>query len=334
MDYCIEIEELSQRFSVLRSYRDLIVRPFQKKEITALSEVNLGVRKGEFFALLGPNGAGKTTLIKILATLILPSSGRALVHGLDVTRYGREVRRRIGYVVGDERSFYWRLTGRQNLRFFATLNNLSGGAAAVRIQQLLEFVGLEPDADRMFKDYSSGMRQKLAIARGLLTDPEIIFMDEPTKSLDPLTADAIRSFVREKMIGERKRTVLYATHNLREAEAMCDRLAIISRGSVKYVGAVNELKKKYAGDLRYLIRMRTADQDLIKRLESLRLSEKIAISVYGPSSDTVLLEVAADTEGRKISDIVAKIIAMGGQIISLLEKELTIEEVFSKVVQE
>ncbi len=167
MTYCIETEDLSHRFSVIKSYRDLLLHPFAKKEITALREITVGVRKGELFALLGPNGAGKTTLIKILSTLILPSSGKAFVNGLDVTKHDREVRKKIGYVVADERSFYWRLTGRQNLRFFAALNNLAPGDTAGRIRSLFGLVGLEQDADRMFKDYSSGMRQKLAIARGL-----------------------------------------------------------------------------------------------------------------------------------------------------------------------
>ena len=332
MAYCIETQDLSQRFSILKSYRDLFLHPFQKKEITALSEVNISIRQGELFALLGPNGAGKTTLIKILTTLILPSSGKAFVNGLDVTKYGREVRRKIGYVVSDERSFYWRLTGRQNLRFFATLNNLAAGDAAVRIRSLLGIVELEQDADRMFKDYSTGMRQKLAIARGLLTDPDVIFMDEPTKALDPITAHNIRKLIREKVIGEQKRSVLYATHNLQEAEELCDRLAIISKGSIEYVGTVDALKKKYRHDVRYIIRLRNADNDLIGRIEAIPSLQKISAHASGSSYEYVEFETLPETNNGDLSQIIGSIVKMGGNITSLSEKEPTLEEVFSKVV--
>lgn len=332
MAYCIETQDLSKSFTILKTYRDLFLHPFRKKRITALRDVNIGIREGELFAFLGPNGAGKTTLIKILNTLILPSSGKAYVNGLDVTTHGKEVRKNIGYVVSDERSFYWRLTGRQNLRFFATLNNLSAGDAAVRIRSLLEFVELEQDADRMFKDYSTGMRQKLAIARGLLTEPDIIFMDEPTKALDPITAHNIRKLIKEKVIGERKRSVLYATHNLKEAEELCDRLAIINKGSIQYVGTADALKKKFQHDTRYIIRVRNAENDLIKRIESIPSLQNLSVASKGPSPDYVQFEAVLDTSNGNISHIIEEIIKIGGNISSIYEKEPALEEVFSKVV--
>jgi ABC-2 type transport system ATP-binding protein len=245
LSYSIETSNLTKRFPVIRGYLDMLLRPFRKKEVTALKDVNLQVKKGELFGLLGPNGAGKTTLIKILCTLILPTSGKAYVNGLEVTVDGKKIRKTIGYVVSDERSFYWRLTGRQNLRFFAQLNNLSNREGERRIKRLLNFMGLTADAERMVKDYSTGMRQKLAIARGLLTDPDIIFMDEPTKGLDPLISQSLRRLVREKLVEEEKRTVVFATHNLSEAEEMCDRIAIIDKGEVKKAGTVDEIKKGY-----------------------------------------------------------------------------------------
>jgi ABC-2 type transport system ATP-binding protein len=184
----------------------------------------------------------------------------------------------------------------------------------------------------MFKDYSTGMRQKLAIARGLLTDPDVIFMDEPTKALDPITAYNIRKLIREKVIGERKRSVLYATHNLQEAEELCDRLAIISEGSIKYVGTVDALKKKFRHDTRYIIRVSNAENDLIGRIASIPSLQKISVHSNGPSHDSVQFEAVPDTNSGNISHIIGTIIKMGGNITSLSEKEPTLEEVFSKVV--
>lgn len=332
MPYCIETQNLSKSFSIIKSYRDLLFHPWTKKVVTALEDVTIGIREGEIFILLGPNGAGKTTLIKILSTLILPSSGRALVNGLDVTRHGREVRRRIGYVVSDERSFYWRLTGRQNLMFFAALNNLSTEAAAVRIRRLLQFVELEQDADRMFKDYSTGMKQKLAIARGLLTDPDIIFMDEPSKALDPITAHNIRTLVKEMVRGRRKRAVLCATHNLQEAEELCDRIAIISRGSVKYVGTVDALKRTFLSEARYIIRVRDAGNDVVEGIKSIPLIKKLSVLQDVSSCDSIQLEAVLKEGNGNVSLIIEHIIRMGGRISSLHEREPTLDEVFTKVV--
>jgi ABC-2 type transport system ATP-binding protein len=332
MTCCIETRNLSKHFSSLKTYRDLLLHPFRKKEVAALKEVNISVREGEFFALLGPNGAGKTTLIKILSTLILPSSGKAFVHGFDLATHDKEVRKKIGYVVSDERSFYWRLTGRQNLTFFSALNNLSAGEAAARIKRLLQFVELERDADRMFKDYSTGMRQKLAIARGLLTDPDIIFMDEPTKALDPVTAHHIRELVKERVMGERKRSVLYATHNLREAEELCDRIAIISSGAIQYTGTVEDLKNMYRQDARYIVKVRHAEKNLFDRIKAIPSIRSLSLHSNGSSRDYIQIEVELETGNGDISHIVDKISKTGGKVSSFYEKEPTLEEVFAKVV--
>ena len=226
MSYAIETVNIGKTFNLIKSYRDLILHPFQKKKLIALKDINIRVNKGELFGLLGPNGAGKTTLIKILSGLILPNQGNAYVSGYDLARDGKQARRVVGYVVSEERSFYWRLTGRQNLKFFAILNNLSLSEAKYRIDEVIALTGLDDAADRMFKDYSSGMKQKLAIARGLITHPQILLMDEPTKSLDPLAAMNLRRLIKENIVGENKKTVFLATHNLSEAEELCTGLLL------------------------------------------------------------------------------------------------------------
>jgi ABC-2 type transport system ATP-binding protein len=169
--------------------------------------------------------------------LVLPSSGCALVQGLNVKKQEKKVKRLIGYVISDERSFYWRLTGKQNLLFFAQLNNIP----REKIDGLLESVGLSKlDADKLFKDYSTGMRKKMAIARGLLTDPDILIMDEPANGLDPLAAMRLQTLIREQLVEKQHKTVIMATHDLQQVEAICDRIAILHKGELKASGKVGD----------------------------------------------------------------------------------------------
>jgi ABC-2 type transport system ATP-binding protein len=195
--------------------------------------------------LLGENGAGKTTVIRMLVTTLLPTSGEARVGGFDVVREPRRVREIIGLVSSDERSFYWRLTGRQNLAFFAALYHLPAGVASRRIDELLEIVGVAGEADRPFHLYSTGTRHRFSIARGLLTDPEVLFLDEPTRSLDPVAADEVRALVRERIVRQMGRTALMATHSLTEAEEICDRVAIIRSGRLVAAGTVAQLRRQF-----------------------------------------------------------------------------------------
>ncbi|MBE0428418.1 MAG: ABC transporter ATP-binding protein [Thermoleophilia bacterium] len=214
--------------------------PFEKKIFTAVRDVNIEVRRGEIFGLLGPNGAGKTTLTKMMCTLILPSSGSATIAGYDLVRQQEKVKASIALVSSEERSFYWRLTGRQNLEFFAALRGISREKAARRIPEVLDQVGITEAANRRFQEYSTGMKQRLGLARGLLADPEIFFMDEPTKGLDPLATKHIHDFIRENLAA-RGKTVFLATHHLAEAEHVCDRVGIMYDGEMKAHGQVDEL---------------------------------------------------------------------------------------------
>lgn len=221
-----------------------VIRNSGKKEVlTTLNGVNLQVKEGEVLGLLGPNGAGKSTLIKILCTLILPTEGVAYVNGYDVVKDGREARSSIGFITTDERSFYWRLSGRENLQFFATLHNLPPSLIKSRVEELLDVVRLKNRADEPFLNYSAGMKQRMAIARGLLNDPKVLFMDEPTRSLDPGAAKNLRDFIKEHIVTERGKTVLISTHQLDEAEQLCDSIAILDEGRIKVKGSPAELKE-------------------------------------------------------------------------------------------
>jgi ABC-2 type transport system ATP-binding protein len=237
----IVAENLSKRYPVIRGFRELVLRPFDKRTVTALDGLDLEVGRGRVFCLLGPNGAGKTTLIKVLATLVLPDSGRASIAGRDVAREPAAAKAAVGYAVSDERSFYWRLTGRQNLEFFAALYGLRGPARDRRIGELLRIAGLEGAADLRFNAYSTGMRQMLAFARALLADAAILLVDEPTRSLDPQAADRTREFLCSELAGRQGKTILWATHDLGEAADCADDIAVISRGRIRLRGPAASL---------------------------------------------------------------------------------------------
>jgi ABC-2 type transport system ATP-binding protein len=210
--------------------------------VRALDGVSFDVRKGSVFGLLGTNGAGKTTLIKIAYSLLLPTSGSVLILGEDPIREGVRIRRRMGMVNSEERSFYWRLSGRRNLEFFASLHGMGREEAGRRIEELGELLEMDY-LDVAFSDYSTGMRQKAAVARALLHDPEVLLMDEPTRSLSPEAAYPLQDFIREELVGRRAKTVLLATQDMSEAERMCEDVCVIDKGHILYLGSLDELMR-------------------------------------------------------------------------------------------
>lgn len=228
-----------------RSYRSRTgIRRTSVKDVEAVRGINFAVEKGELFGLLGPNGAGKTTTIKILITLLLPTSGTAVVLGHDVVRETRAVRRRVGYVFGGDRGLYERLSARDNLRYFSELYGVPAREQSRRIGALIEQVGLAGRERELVEGYSRGMRQRLHIARGLLHDPDVLFLDEPTIGIDPVGARELRSTI-SRLI-EVGKTVLLTTHYMFEADELCDRIAVITSGSIVAEGSPKELKSRVA----------------------------------------------------------------------------------------
>lgn len=215
-----------------------------KKEIPALDGVNLAVQRGELFGLLGPNGAGKTTLTRILSTVLLPTSGMAQVLGLDVIKNAKEIRPRIGIVFGGDRGLYWRLSGRDNLEYFATLYSIPPATARQRIPELLEMVGLSERANERVEGYSRGMKQRLHIARGLIHDPELLFLDEPTIGLDPVAAREQRKVISD--LKNAGKTIFLTSHYMFEIDALCDRVAILHKGRIISMDTPSSLKKLVA----------------------------------------------------------------------------------------
>lgn len=215
-------------------------------EVHALDGVTLDIAPGEVFGLVGPNGAGKTTLIKILTTLLLPTSGRAWVLGYDVASQAREVRRRVNFVLGGERGLYWRLSAEDNLRYFADLYRVPVTDARRRVDELLELVGLSERRNERVEGFSKGMKQRLHLAKALVNEPEVLFLDEPSIGLDPVAARQLRALV-ERIRSERGTTVLLTSHYMWEMESLSDRIAVLIGGAVRHLDTPHGLRTATAG---------------------------------------------------------------------------------------
>ena len=261
MDAAVQVNNLWKSFRVKSG--GLFRR--RVSEIVALRGVSFTIEWGQVYCLLGPNGAGKTTTVKIISTLLVPDRGWARVGGYDCVREALEVRRLLGVMLSVERGFFWKLTGRENLRYFGMLYGVERSVLDEKIDEVLVLTGLKElggDTKR-FEDMSLGMRARLGIARALLKDPRVLVLDEPTLGLDPLSARAIRSLIRRQAV--EGKGVLVTTHNMFEAERICDRVGIIVEGKIVAEGTVDELKSRVGSKTSISIRV-AGDPVLVERL--------------------------------------------------------------------
>lgn len=330
----VEINDLVKVFPKQKNYFEFVRNPFKIEMFTALNKVNLQVERGEVFGLLGPNGAGKTTLIKILCTLVLPTSGQAIVNGYDVTRHDKEVRRSFGYVISEERSFHWRLTARQNLRFFAVLNNLPPKKVEAKVREVLHLVGLDERMDTPFFAFSTGMRQRLAIARGLLTDPEILFMDEPTRSLDPPAAYTLRQFIKEKLVEEQGKTLFLASHIMEEVEYLCNRISVLNKGQILACGTVAEVRRMVNKRQLYSLGLHYVPDGLLPKLSQLDgvISIQPDHSLLSQNGSYFAVEVQ-DNGHPVIPQVVDTIVRSGGQIAACVPVEASLSEALTRILK-
>jgi ABC-2 type transport system ATP-binding protein len=299
----------------------------------ALAGVTLAVGEGETVGLLGPNGAGKTTLLKIVSTLLYPTSGRVVVAGCDTVRSPRAARRAMGVVTCDERSFYWRLSGRHNLEFFAALYGIPAARARERIGDLFEALGLAQAADRPFHSYSSGMKQKLAIARGLLGDPAVLLYDEPTRSLDPLSAQNIREWIAANRRRSPRTAHLLATNQLAEAEQLCDRVVIINGGTVIAEGTVAEIRERFRKNGQAAHRIRYRGPALNGNLRA--APDRGLLEVAEPAREgdvtTLSLRTADGSDGLSLA--LQAILGAGGVVLDCASETAPFDEVFCSIVR-
>ena len=295
------------------------------QDTEALAGVSLTVPRGELFGLLGPNGAGKTTVIKILVTLLLPTSGTARVLGFDVAGDPKAVRRRISMVSGGETTGFGLLTCREQLWMFSQFHGLRQAEATRRIDELLEVLGLGHKRDAKVGDLSTGLRQRLNLARGLLTDPEVLFLDEPTVGLDVEAARHLRSYVRRWMSEDDGRTILLTTHYLAEADELCDRVAIISGGRILACDTPAALRKGAAATCRYEVRLgERPDRAWPPRVAGLRQV------VVADADDTGAMVTAELGDPGDVVDLVGALAPW--RVLSVNQLEQSLEDVFVEIV--
>ncbi|HEV2429191.1 MAG TPA: ABC transporter ATP-binding protein, partial [Thermoplasmata archaeon] len=318
----IEVQGLERAFESRKGFF------FQEKTRTeALRGVDLTVEGGEIFGLLGPNGAGKTTLVKILSTLLLPSRGVARVLGLDVTRDASRLRPRIGLVLGGERGLYNRVSARENLRYFADLFGVPLAVRERRIQEVLERVGVADAADRRVEEFSRGMKQKLHIARGILHQPEVLFLDEPTIGLDPKSARETRKLVRG-LVSDGV-TIFLTTHYMFEAEELCHRLAILTRGRIVARDTVAGLRQLVGGDRTLEAEGYGFEDAEIEALRRLPGVSKIVPEEFGPR-----LRLTMRARSGELTETAIRKVLTGHPELSIRERRTSLEDVYLDLVEE
>jgi ABC-2 type transport system ATP-binding protein len=298
-----------------------------KKEIVAVDDVSFEIREGELFGLLGPNGAGKTTITKMLTTLLIPTDGSASVKGFDIVDQAEDVRKTIGFIFGGERGLYWRLSGIDNLRYFASLYGLAPEASKKRIAYLLDLVGLNGRGEENVGGYSRGMKQRLHVARTLLHDPDILFLDEPTLGLDPVGAREFRQVILN--LQSEKKTILLTTHYMFEADALCDRIGVINHGRIIALDTPGGLKS-YVKDLN-VIEMETFGlaEPVLEKLRALSFVDALSVNEH-EQKQALLIQTERGAEA--VPEIMA--VVEGQRVGRVVVREPTLEDAYVRLVGE
>ncbi len=318
--YVVESERLSR---VYDTEGGLFAR--RTKKVTALNGLSLRIEKGEIFGLLGPNGAGKTTTIKILTTLLLPTSGSVTVLGVDIVKKPRLVRSRINVVFGGERALYWRLTGRENLQYFADLYRVPSRRQRELIIDLLDLTGLSQAADRRVETYSKGMRQRLSIARALVNRPEVLFLDEPTVGLDPVGAQCVRELIAH--LADQGSTIVLTTHYMSEAELLCSRIGILKAGTLIAFDTPDRLKKLAVGLSVVEVLTRAITPSLLKEVSLLPGVGGLRQISLGQQ---LLLQLPT-TDAAQTATAVGELLS--GQAIEVRVRDANLEDAYIRLVE-
>ena len=296
-------------------------------EVEAVRGVSFEIPEGELFGLLGPNGAGKTTTIKMLITLLIPTSGSARVLGYDVVKDAREVRKRIGYVFGGDRGVYERLSGYDNLRYFAELYGVPARDQKRRIAELLDLVGLAGREKERTEGYSRGMKQRLHVARGLLHDPPVLFLDEPTIGLDPVGARELRATIAQ-LRGAGK-TILLTTHYMFEADELCDRIAVIAKGDIVAEGTPRELKSRVTEGCVIEIEVYGVPDGTVERMRELSGVRTVAVE---EREQAQVLVVQTDEDVELTHTLLSQL--DGASVGRVATREPTLEDAYVALVGE
>jgi ABC-2 type transport system ATP-binding protein len=317
-EIAVKVEHLHKVFQSIRGFWK------QKKHpVVAVEDISFTINKGELFGMVGPNGAGKTTTVKMLSTLLLPTSGTAEIFGMDIQRDTAKIRPHIGFTFGGNKGLYGRLSGLDNLRYFAELYRIDLGTINKRISELLEIVGLAGREHDRVETYSSGMQQRLHLARAMLHDPDLIFLDEPTVGIDPIGAREIRGLVKELVaLGK---TILLTSHYMYEMEELCDRIAVVNHGKIIALDTPAALKARSSGDSVVSIQSPHGSQALLEKLQVLDQY----LSRVHTSGDT--LSIFTKTPS-KVLNVLAPLLEQN--VITNVEvRNATLEDVYVQIVQ-
>jgi ABC-2 type transport system ATP-binding protein len=323
MDFAIRTEKLGRVYKIRGGKKS------EPRSLVALNDINLEVCPGELFGLLGPNGAGKTTLIKILTTLLAPSTGHSWVAGFDVVDDPDKVRPRINMVSGGETSGYGLLTVRENLWMFSQFYGLSSSVANAKIKQLLDVVGLSDRMNAKSSDLSTGLRQKMNIVRGFMTDPDVLFLDEPTLGLDVGASREVRNFIRSWVDNNPTRTLLLTTHYMVEADELCDRVAIINQGRVLACDSPANLKRNLQHDVIYHLELSPFNGSLSS--EIFETLPGVINVVHSPQNGFEALDLIMQDESA-LAKVIDTLNSANIRLLNLKKNEPTLEDVFVKLV--
>ncbi|HLO15265.1 MAG TPA: ATP-binding cassette domain-containing protein [Anaerolineales bacterium] len=339
MDFAIEAKQLVKKFRARAGTGDKSSEatsapkrrlwPFTRKEpkamFTAVNGVDLQIERGEIFGLLGPNGAGKSTTIRMLCTLLEPTSGTAQVNGFDIVKQANDVRRSLGTVLAGERSIYWKLTGRENLEYFAALYHIPRAIAKKRVDELIERMEIKDRSNELVEKYSTGMRQRIAIAKALLARPPILLLDEPTLGLDPQAARRVRELIAE--LKQEGHTILLTTHYMEEADQLSDRIGIIDTGKVIALDTPEGLKRRI--DQQEVIRLELTGwhAEIAGKLKSIAGIENITMHQQG-EADLWEVSLHAQNSRAALPRIVEHISGNGTRLVNMTIVKPSLEDVF------
>ena len=293
------------------------------KRVTAVDGISFNVPGGEIFGLLGPNGAGKTTTIKMLCTLVSPTSGDAYINGFSVAKNQQKVRENLGVMLTGERTLYWKLTGQENLDYFAALYHLDPPYTKKRIKELLTLVGLDEREGTLVENYSTGMRIRLSFVKALLNDAPVLLFDEPTASLDPQSSRLIRDLIRD--LKRQGHAIILTTHNMEEADLLSDRVAIIDHGKIVTLASPTELKQKVKSSDIIEINARNLSEQIADGLQSYSEVSKVALSEQGGEE---LLRVHVEKGKEILPRILEFLVRKQVTITKVTFIEPTLEDVF------
>jgi len=326
MPYAVEIKKLTKIFRPKRGIRRWFASSSLSHDIKVLDDVTLCVQTGEVFGLLGPNGAGKTTLLKILSTLIRPDRGSVRILGYDLVRDENRIKERIGMVYPDERSFYWRLSGRENLCFFGSLLNLSAKEIDRRIRELSSFMNMGDFLDDRYDAYSTGMKQRLLLARAMLREPEVLLMDEPTRGLDPTMAESLLKEICS-LASNKQTTVLMVTHSLSEAKKFCSRIGVLSQGRLVCEGRMEDLKASFLDASRYCFYITSLDTKVLSEMQRLPWVTDIQ---WSNGSDKIKLDLTIQDPEANLSKVMDLLRENGSMIVRMEAGESDIKTIFAR----